>query len=568
KLKLIYSTIIMICLEGNMSQEPKKVGRRTFLNYAIAIIATGVIVGAATYFAVPKGEVTVTAPGTTITTTKTVTTIVGTPTTSPTTTTVPWAQYFPRPGTILKKWELDWTGWNPDEYLTTVDWVRTIDWDKVKQKYSGETVTMACEGVDISAPQTYQPTFQNLTGANLQLFGIPPETLHEKLMAEFTAGTGRYDTAELFGAWAQAYFPYMIDVKPFAEQYGISIKDIHPVFRMMNTGPNGELLGLVEDADLHVFLVRKNLLEKAGLSVPKTWDEVIEACKVLKPIGEKEGWYPWIIYFCAKGFLTFWYWENIALQFKDVTLTRPDSWEPNFIGDEEGGVRALEIIKELLKYSPPGSLNNTYELGREQWLAGLGAMTTSHQCWPRQSFDPELSKISPLTTGNVIEVYPYPQGTTRREPCNWTTTYLGIPKTSKKQELAFLWSVVMCSQESSALMGSHGTGVESGFVSVISNPKVWKGQPAYKVVWETAWTAATEPFVYIPEAYAIEEAAGAEIYRYLEGSEPSAKQALKNAEEKVRSILQKAGYLVAGKKPGPFTVEDFCKMFNEVNPKP
>jgi len=68
--------------------EPKKVGRRTFLNYAIAVVATGVIVGAATYFAVPKGVTTVTAPGTTVTTTKTVTTTVtGTPTTTPPTTT-------------------------------------------------------------------------------------------------------------------------------------------------------------------------------------------------------------------------------------------------------------------------------------------------------------------------------------------------------------------------------------------------------------------------------------------------------------------------------------------------
>ncbi|MEM3871570.1 MAG: sugar ABC transporter substrate-binding protein [Nitrososphaeria archaeon] len=64
-----------------MGQEPKKVGRRTFINYAIAVVATGVIVGVATYFAVPKGEVTVTAPGTTITKTVT-TTITGTPTTT------------------------------------------------------------------------------------------------------------------------------------------------------------------------------------------------------------------------------------------------------------------------------------------------------------------------------------------------------------------------------------------------------------------------------------------------------------------------------------------------------
>jgi ribose transport system substrate-binding protein len=49
--------------------EPKKVGRRTFLNYATAIVATGVIVGAATYLATPKGVETVTAPGATTTVT-------------------------------------------------------------------------------------------------------------------------------------------------------------------------------------------------------------------------------------------------------------------------------------------------------------------------------------------------------------------------------------------------------------------------------------------------------------------------------------------------------------------
>jgi ribose transport system substrate-binding protein len=49
--------------------EPKKVGRRTFLNYATAVVATGVIVGAATYLATPKGVETVTAPGATTTVT-------------------------------------------------------------------------------------------------------------------------------------------------------------------------------------------------------------------------------------------------------------------------------------------------------------------------------------------------------------------------------------------------------------------------------------------------------------------------------------------------------------------
>ncbi|MEM3610132.1 MAG: substrate-binding domain-containing protein [Candidatus Aenigmatarchaeota archaeon] len=66
-----------------MTQEPKKIERRSFLNYAIAIIATGVVVGTATYFAVPKGVETVTAPGGVTTFTKTVTVSEGTGTTTP-----------------------------------------------------------------------------------------------------------------------------------------------------------------------------------------------------------------------------------------------------------------------------------------------------------------------------------------------------------------------------------------------------------------------------------------------------------------------------------------------------
>jgi len=75
---------------SHSKSETKKIDRRTFLKYAAAVAATGVVVGTATYFAVPKGVVetvkTVTVPGTTVTTTKTVTeTVTVTPIVSPTT---------------------------------------------------------------------------------------------------------------------------------------------------------------------------------------------------------------------------------------------------------------------------------------------------------------------------------------------------------------------------------------------------------------------------------------------------------------------------------------------------
>ncbi|MEM2154118.1 MAG: ABC transporter substrate-binding protein [Nitrososphaeria archaeon] len=77
-----------------MSQEPTKVGRRSFINYLVAVVATGVIVGAGMYLAGPKQTITETVTTTATTTvisekTVTITGTPTTPTTTPTTTTYP-----------------------------------------------------------------------------------------------------------------------------------------------------------------------------------------------------------------------------------------------------------------------------------------------------------------------------------------------------------------------------------------------------------------------------------------------------------------------------------------------
>jgi len=140
--------------------EPKRVGRRTFLNYAIAVVATGVIVGAATYFAVPKEVTTVTAPGTTVTTTKTVTTTVaGTPTTTPptTTTTTPqqWAQF---PGVKVT----------------------------VAVGAGGE---QAFSGICYH----YRPIMKQISGFDLEVIELAYADLPVKILADLTTGTGAYD---------------------------------------------------------------------------------------------------------------------------------------------------------------------------------------------------------------------------------------------------------------------------------------------------------------------------------------------------------------------------------------
>jgi len=79
-----------------MSQEPTKVGRRSFINYLVAVVATGVIVGAGMYIAGPKQTVTETVRETVTSTVPTTITITGSPTTT-TTTTIPPQQLLQPP---------------------------------------------------------------------------------------------------------------------------------------------------------------------------------------------------------------------------------------------------------------------------------------------------------------------------------------------------------------------------------------------------------------------------------------------------------------------------------------
>jgi len=84
-----------------MSQEPTKVGRRSFINYLVAVVATGVIVGAGMYIAGPKQTVTETVRETVTSTVPTTITITGSPTTTTTTTipttTTPTTTTYPQP---------------------------------------------------------------------------------------------------------------------------------------------------------------------------------------------------------------------------------------------------------------------------------------------------------------------------------------------------------------------------------------------------------------------------------------------------------------------------------------
>lgn len=541
--------------------ESKDVDRRRFLKYTGAFVAGAIVAGAgvAAYDATKPIAAQTQTVTETLTARETVT--VGQTVAPP-----PAAGKIPLPKDLLKA---DWIKYAriPEDYVIKGDWSATVDWSAIKKQWGGTTITMACEGVDIAAPEMFRPYFEDLSGMKVELLGIPTDVFHEKLMAEFVAKTGRYDMAELFVDWGASYMPYMNDLAPMCRKYGVRLEDYHPVFRMLATTPEGKVLGLPEDADFHVLHYRGKCFKKAGLdplTPPKTWDEVVQYCDKMKPALAADKIYP----FCqlsGKGFWSYWQWFYYATMY-GLDLLKPGTWEPHLNSD--AGVNALKLYKKLFDYCPPGDIDWGYPDVREQWLSGNVAMFDLWQCVGRQAYDPAESKISPMTDPTE-QLYhaTVPAGPARWAPAwTWTTTVYGIPLASDTPEAAFLWAAFLSSAQSAFLLGAAGTGVEAGHAVALSDPVVWRSQPSYYPEWYQlphAWTNLA-----IMETFELEEAAGAEIYNYLAGVESDPKKALDRANKKWEDILRDAYISKNAPPPLPLDLAARAKQLGITMPMP
>lgn len=553
-------------------KEKGNINRRNYLKYTGALVAGAAIGAVATYGLIPSPS---TVP---VTVTETVTqTQVQTATAVVPTTVGPawWDQYMPRlDRDVMPKdpWIMDYMGVKPGEYLYKDDWARKMDWDTISKQFRGKTLNVTWEGSAVDVPAHHAPHFEALTGAKVNIIPIPYTLLHEKIMADLVSGTGAYDIMAFYVGWGQSYLPYLTDLKPYAEKYGVDFNQYHPMYRYNLTGPNGEVLGLVTDADVWALTYRWNLLKKAGITSYKgsldTWENLLATLEKLKPLGDKEGWSPIDMLYNAKGFPAYLSWNEIAFQWEDYTVLKPNTWEPDFIGPSGGGIEALKTYKKLIDFSPKGAVNFSYDDGIELWLSGKAAMVPEWTCASNLPFYPEISKISPLNTDNEILSWRIPKGTTQRTCGAWVTTAGGVSKACKEPELAFLFTMFMASQEAAAMGMLIGTENWIGFKEALADPRIWKVAPGAVVPNFWGWAAMTTPLTFIPEHYEIGEAIGAALHPYLEGTETDAEATLRKAEKAARDILDRGGYLTHDYDAPPPVLEDWCKRFGVENPKP
>ncbi len=275
----------------------------------------------------------------------------------------------------------------------------------------GTTINVFVDGgINVFPFELFKDRIKEESGIELVLNPVAQADVYTKLKNEFVSGTGAFDLVVYFPALLPE-FVNMGNLRPMDDFIGVrdpKLDDIITPFRKLYCTYNDKLYALPYDGDLHVYYYRKDLFENAeekanfkkkygyDLAVPETWEKARDvaefftrkkgqtlAGKVLQNdfygngmlLGR--GWchFEWMDHFTAYGGIYF-----------------DENLEPMI--NSQAGVKALDELKEMSKFAPPGILSWGFTENRGSFLGGNLASMILWTGTFKYSYNKQESKIA------------------------------------------------------------------------------------------------------------------------------------------------------------------------------
>jgi multiple sugar transport system substrate-binding protein len=208
--------------------------------------------------------------------------------------------------------------------------------------------------------------FEKATGAKIVVSEVPFAEIFQKIQTDWTTGTNSIDVGVFAAGWGVelAAAGLLEDLSPYvAKDTKLNPDDIAPYFREFGQKIGGKTMLLMVDGDFQMVYYRKDILDKNGLTAPKTWDDYLAIAKKIHGSdmnGDGQADYGSCIfkkrnaqsYFAiqtmaagliqtqgtAQGF----HFDNATMK----PIIKNDAWK-----------KAFEMYKETGKYGPPEELN-------------------------------------------------------------------------------------------------------------------------------------------------------------------------------------------------------------------
>lgn len=341
-------------------------------------------------------------------------------------------------------------------------WVHTLAQNRYA-KYKGQTLV-----INYPAHPHYDQAeklfaeFTRETGIKVERDKMQYLRMKDKQVLEMgKRGNGDYDVVVYVVMWKTEYVKKNL-IEPLDTYFNNAAladpawdqKDIIPKYWDTNTlvggpkmylpGPGARPYGIPFGAETGVLAYRTDILAKHKIAVPKTYDELLQACRIVK---DKEGiggltsrgqtghqvTAAWLLHLSPNGGEVF-----------------DQNWRAAF--NNPAGVRAAEILKEIVDTGPAGIPSYGFGEMQNAFLQGQAAFYLDLVSVFGPAQDPAKSKIA----GKVGYAL-HPKGTQHSAQSGGFA--MAIPKNARNKDAAFLFMQWMTSKQADLKLALAGGNI-------------------------------------------------------------------------------------------------------------
>ena len=254
-----------------------------------------------------------------------------------------------------------------------------------QQRFDGVTFNVVTldKPIGVAVEQRVRE-FESRTGAKIKMTTVPFGEVYNTIRQDLTSGENKYDVIVFVPQWmadfaGSGYFEDLTE--RVAKDTEIQWDDVAPFFRNFGGTYEEKIYAIPIDGDFHMVYYRSDLLEKAGLQPPSTWDEYLTIARQFH--GQDFNYDGKNDYGSCipqrPNHVAYWMFWSIASAFLQTQGTQQGSFfDPNTMRplvNNQAFAKALDIYKEIAQYEPPNELKLDLTAMRDLFMAGRCALT-------------------------------------------------------------------------------------------------------------------------------------------------------------------------------------------------
>jgi len=411
-------------------------------------------------------------------------------------------------------------------------------------KYAGTTIVINWPAhAFYDAATKLIPEFTKETGIKVEVDKVEYMRMRDKQLLEMIKPKGDYDLISYVCMWKTEYVSkgLLVPLAPFFTNPALADPaydpgDLVPAYlattgmvggkKGYQPGPTAALYGVPFGSETSIFAYRKDIFDKHGWKVPKTYDEMLKLCRMVR---EKEPNMYGLTMRGEAGHQVGHGWLNHLTPYGGEVFD--DKWEPAF--QKEPSIKAIKAMIEIVKTGPPGIPTFAFGAMADAFLLGHAAMYLDATAIPSMVRNPAISKV-----GGKVAYALHPKAV--KHSTETGGFGIAIPANSTKKEAAFLFMQWMTSKATDRKIAKLG-GMPNR-LSTLKDPELQKEFPEYSAILENLKYANPDWRPIIPEWPEISvQHIGIALHEAITGKKTPEK-AMGDAVEPVRKIMEKAGY--------------------------